>query len=151
VTYADGLGDVDLSALLAFHLAHEGTATLTTVPLPSQYGTVECLGGGRVSHFVEKPLLPDRFINGGFFVFDERAERFFGGDDLEREFLPALADAGELFAYRHGGFWRSMDTYKDALELGALCGDGPPPWSAAPDDAVLATVDPAGATMVGNR
>jgi glucose-1-phosphate cytidylyltransferase len=128
VTYADGLGDVDLDALLTFHRAHPGTATLTTVPLPSQYGTVQCDGADRVSHFVEKPRLPDHWINAGFLVFDERAERFFGGDDLERHFLPALADAGELFAYRHGGFWRSMDTYKDALELSALCTDGPPPW-----------------------
>jgi glucose-1-phosphate cytidylyltransferase len=129
VTYADGVGDVDLEALVAFHRGHDGAATLTTVPLTSQYGTVEADNRGRVTHFLEKPRLAGHYINAGFFVFDERAERFFCGDDLERHFLPDLAAAGELSAYRHHGFWRSMDTYKDALELTALCGDGRPPWA----------------------
>ena len=131
VTYADGLGDVDLHALADFHRAHGGSATLTTVPLPSPYGTIETDGAGRVRRFTEKPRLADHWINAGFLVLDRHAAAWFEGPDLERDVLPALGGAGELFAYRHRGFWKSMDTYKDALELTALCGDGPGPWAAA--------------------
>jgi len=138
VTYADGLGDVDLHELESFHASHRGAATITTVPLPSQYGTVQCDDSDRVTHFVEKPRLPDHWINAGFFVLDDRASRWFVGDDFEREVMPALAAAGELYAHRHGGFWKSMDTYKDALELTALCGSGEPPWAAAMVPAAVA-------------
>lgn len=130
LTYADGVGDVDLHALGAFHRGHGGAATMTSVPLPSQYGTVQFVGE-RVARFLEKPRLADHWINAGFFVLDRRADTWLVGADLEREVLPALADAGELYAFRHNGFWRSMDTYKDALELTALCADGPPPWTGA--------------------
>jgi len=141
VTYADGLGDVDLSELLAFHEAHHGAATMTTVPLPSQYGTVESAPDGKVGRFREKPRLPDHWINAGFFVLDARSQEHFCGDDFEREVLPALGGAEELYAYRHTGFWRSMDTYKDALELSALCGEGAePPWFARTSSAVGSTV-----------
>jgi glucose-1-phosphate cytidylyltransferase len=133
LTYADGLGDVDLGALADFHRAHGGLATLTTVPLPSQYGTLD-LDGDRVRAFREKPRLMDHFINAGFFVL--RSDAFDGwpdpGEDLERDVLPAWARAGELHAFRHLGFWKSMDTYKDALDLGALCLDGPGPWLSVP-------------------
>jgi glucose-1-phosphate cytidylyltransferase len=128
-TYSDGLGDVDLGALLTFHRAHAGAATLTTVPLPSQYGTIEQADDGRVERFREKPMLPDHWINGGFFVFDRRAFDHWEGEDLERDVLPALGAAGELYAYRHSGFWKSMDTYKDALELSALAKEGSGPWA----------------------
>lgn len=128
-TYSDGLGDVDLGALLAFHRGHAGAATLTTVPLPSQYGTLEVASAGKVEHFREKPTLRDHWINGGFFVFDRRAFELWRGDDLEREVLPALGEAGELYAYRHDGFWKSMDTYKDAVELTALATEGRVPWA----------------------
>lgn len=129
LNYSDGLGDVDLHELLAFHRGHPAAATLTTVPLPSQYGTIETDDDGAVRHFREKPRLPDHWINAGFFVMDARAARWFAGEDLERDVLPALGTAGELYAYRHHGFWKSMDTYKDALDLTALCGDGLPPWT----------------------
>jgi glucose-1-phosphate cytidylyltransferase len=131
-TYADGVGDVDVDALLAFHLAHPGSATVTTVPLRSQYGTLVSDRDGRVREFHEKPVLPDHWINAGFFVFDQRVFELWNGDDLEREVLPALGASGELFAYRHEGFWRSMDTYKDALELTSLCADGRAPWNRLP-------------------
>jgi glucose-1-phosphate cytidylyltransferase len=127
-TYADGLADIDLNALLDFHRAHEGSATMTTVPLPSQYGTISYGEDGRVQSFKEKPVLEDHWINAGFFVFDDRAFDRWAGSDLEREVLPSLGDARELFAYRHRGFWRSMDTYKDALELTSLVVEGKGPW-----------------------
>jgi len=136
LTYADGLGDVDLEALAEFHDGHGGAATMTSVPLPSQYGTVQFVGD-RVASFTEKPRLPDHWINAGFFVLDHRSEKWLVSADFERQVLPALAGAGELFAFRHTGFWRSMDTYKDALELSALCADGPPPWTVAEKSSAL--------------
>jgi glucose-1-phosphate cytidylyltransferase len=134
LTYADGLGNVDLAALLAFHRSHPGAATVTTVPLPSQYGTLHVDGAGRVHGFTEKPRLPDHLINAGFFVLDARAFELWPdpGEDLEREVLPALGEQDELYAFQHQGFWKSMDTYKDAVDLTTLCADGPGPWLAAP-------------------
>jgi glucose-1-phosphate cytidylyltransferase len=130
VTYGDGLGDVDLDAVLAVHRGHQRAATITTVPLRSQYGTVQFARSGRVERFLEKPVLEGHWINAGFFVFEQRAFECWRGDDLERDVLPGLAAAGQLYAYRHHGFWRSMDTYKDALELTALCGeDGSTQWN----------------------
>lgn len=134
LTYADGLGNVDLAALLDFHRGHGGGATLTTVPLPSQYGTLELDDDGRVCRFREKPRLPDHVINAGFFVLDQRvmADWPDPGEDLERDVLPALGERDELYAFRHLGFWKSMDTYKDAVELGELCAENEPPWLAPP-------------------
>ena len=141
ITYGDGLGDIDVHAELAFHRSHTGSTTVTVVPLPSQYGTIECDADGRVQAFVEKPRLTDHWINAGFFIIDVRAVDERWGDDLEREVLPALGAAGELYAYRHDGFWGSMDTYKDALELSTLCeaGEAGPerraPWIRSMTDA----------------
>ena len=73
-------------------------------------------------------MLGDHWINGGFFVFDQAAFDHWAGDDLERDVLPALGDAGLLYAYEHRGFWKSMDTYKDALELTSLVVEGRGPW-----------------------
>jgi len=132
-TYADGLGDVDLASLLAFHRAHGQAATLTTVPLPSQYGTIELDSDGRVARFREKPRLADHRINAGFFVFDERVFELWWGDDLERQTLPHLAGLGELGAYPHEGFWKSADTYKDTQDLASLWESGAP-WLLGPAD-----------------
>jgi len=127
-TYSDGLADIDLNELASFHQGHDGAATLTTVPLPSQYGTIVFGGDRRVSSFKEKPVLGDHWINGGFFVFDKAAFDHWTGDDLERDVLPTLGQAGLLYAYEHRGFWKSMDTYKDALELTSLVVEGRGPW-----------------------
>jgi glucose-1-phosphate cytidylyltransferase len=131
VTYADGLGDVDLDRLLRFHQEHPGSATVTTVPLPSPYGTLQLAADGKVEEFLEKPRLADHLINAGFFVFDQRAFSHWAGEDLERDVLPALGEAGQLYACQHPGFWKSMDTYKDALDLGVLCSSGRGPWMAS--------------------
>lgn len=132
VTYADGVGNVNLTTLLQFHRGHGGLATLTTVPLPSQYGTIVFDTSGQVAEFREKPQLPDHHINAGFFVFDSGAFDHWQGEDLENEVLPALGASGHLFAFRHAGFWRSMDTYKDAVELTRLCAGGQVPWKEPP-------------------
>jgi glucose-1-phosphate cytidylyltransferase len=129
VTYGDGLGSVDLGALVAFHRGHHRAMTVTGVPLPSPYGTMEWDESGRVHRFLEKPRLYDHWINAGFCVLEHRVFEQWSGDDLEREVLPALAADGELYVYRHTGFWRSMDTYKDALELSELCREGEEPWT----------------------
>jgi glucose-1-phosphate cytidylyltransferase len=119
-TYVDGLGDVDITALSDFHVASGSTATLTATPLRSQYGILRFDGGDKVTDFVEKPVLPEYWINAGFFVFDREAIAGTRGENLERDVLPSLARRGLLSVYRHAGFWRSMDTYKDQQELDVL-------------------------------
>ncbi len=120
-TYCDGLGDVDLDALVSFHQQHDGVATMTAVALRSQYGIVGFEEyDGQVTHFEEKPIIPDRWINAGFFVFDKAAFDVWTGENLERHVLPNLADERQLYIYQHRGFWRSMDTQKDQHELTPL-------------------------------
>jgi len=119
-TYVDGLGDVDITALNDFHVASGSTATLTATPLRSQYGILRFDGSEKVTDFVEKPVLPEYWINAGFFVFDREAIAGTRGENLERDVLPSLARRGKLSVYRHSGFWRSMDTYKDQQELDGL-------------------------------
>jgi len=116
-TYCDGLADVDLHELVSFHESHGDGASVTTVPLRSQYGILLSDEDDRITQFVEKPTLPEHWINAGFFVFDRDALLSAQGDNLERDVLPELARARRLRAYRHGGFWRSMDTQKDQQEL----------------------------------
>jgi glucose-1-phosphate cytidylyltransferase len=128
VTYGDGVGDVDLAALLAFHRAHGKLATLTGYRPYSQYGVVEADEAGWVSQLREKPRLAS-WINAGFFVFEWAALDYLAGDDsvdLEKEVLPRLAADGQLMMYRHDGFWASMDTFKEAQELGEIWEQGAP-------------------------
>jgi glucose-1-phosphate cytidylyltransferase len=129
-TYADGLSDVDLSSLLAFHRSHAGLATLTSVPLVSQYGTLQFDNDGRVHSFREKPVLRDHWINAGFMVFDKEVFNHWHGNSLEREVLPSLLDSGHLYTYRHDGIFKSMDTYKDQQEIEQLYQDGKIRWLA---------------------
>lgn len=119
-TYCDGLGNVDLDALVEFHDQHDGLATMTAVQLRSQYGIVGFREDGRVTHFEEKPVIPDRWINAGFFVFDRAVFDCWKGDSLENEVMPHLAEEDRLFIYQHEGFWRSMDTHKDQQQLTPL-------------------------------
>ena len=127
-TYADGVADIDLSALGAFHTAHGSAATMTVVQPELQFGVAELDGDGSVRGFVEKPRL-ERWINGGFFCFEQRAFEFLGETSvLEREPLERLAAGGQLRAFRHEGFWDCMDTYKDAVVLNDLWKQGAAPW-----------------------
>jgi glucose-1-phosphate cytidylyltransferase len=119
-TYCDGLGDVDLQALVDFHRRHGDVATMTAAPLRSQYGILKSDGDDRIEEFVEKPTLREYWINAGFFVFERSAITDIGGGNLERDVLPELARRRMLRVFRHPGFWRSMDTYKDQQELDAL-------------------------------
>src|ERR1700730_13226317 len=127
-TYADGLADVDLRALLAFHRGHRALATVTVVRPRLQFGVAELDGDGRVRGFHEKPR-SEHWINGGFFCFRATALDYLAEDSmLEEEPLQRLAAAGELRAHRHDGFWECMDTYKDAVMLNDLWASGEAPW-----------------------
>ena len=127
-TYADGVADVDLDALLGFHRGHGDVATMTVVQPHLQWGVAELGEGGRVEGFDEKPR-SERWINGGFFCFEPAILDCLDEDSvLEREPLEGMAGDGELRAYRHEGFWECMDTYKDAVQLNDLWSSGRAPW-----------------------
>ncbi len=131
-TYGDGLGNVDLASLLETHQSHRALATVTSVPLRSQYGTVEFSSNYRVERFKEKPTIKNCWINAGYFVFEKRAFDLWRGSNLENDVLPALAERGVLYTHLHEGFWKSMDTSKDQQELDQLRGDSEAgvPWMA---------------------
>jgi glucose-1-phosphate cytidylyltransferase len=121
-TYGDGVADVDLEALLGVHRRGGRLATLTAVPLRSQYGTLTLGESDDVRDFQEKPMLADHWINGGFFALDAGVFDEWPGPDLERDVLPGLAARGQLSVHRHRGFWRSVDTEKDLEELSERAG-----------------------------
>jgi glucose-1-phosphate cytidylyltransferase len=128
-TYADGVADIDLDALLEFHRAHDALGTVTVVQPHLQWGVAKLGEEGKVEGFVEKPR-SEHWINGGFFCFEPGALDYIGAESvLEREPLERLAAEGQLGAYRHEGFWDCMDTYKDAVELNDLWVSGNAPWS----------------------
>jgi glucose-1-phosphate cytidylyltransferase len=127
-TYADGVADVDLMALLAEHHRHGARATMTVVRPELQFGIAEMNGDGVVRGFVEKPR-SEHWVNGGFLCFEPSALEVMEFDStLERAPLSRLASAGELRAFRHEGFWDCMDTYKDAVLLNDLWASGNAPW-----------------------
>jgi glucose-1-phosphate cytidylyltransferase len=130
VTYGDGLCDVPIRRLVEFHDTHGKLATVTVAPLVTQYGVLEAEASGRVTGFREKPTIQDHWINVGFMVMGKAVFDCWSGDNLEREVLPALAAKGELFMFRHPGFFRSMDSYKDHQELEDLVSSGRSPWLA---------------------
>jgi glucose-1-phosphate cytidylyltransferase len=132
-TYADGVADLDLSDLLAFHQRHGALATMTVVRPELQFGVTELDGDdGLVVGFTEKPR-SDHWINGGFFVFEQGVFDYLtDSSTLEREPLEGLAGDRQLHAFRHTGFWECMDTYKDAVALNDLWASGEAPWKAHP-------------------
>jgi glucose-1-phosphate cytidylyltransferase len=126
-TYADGVADLDLAALVRFHGEHGDLATMTVVRPELQFGVTELNGDGRVRGFREKPR-SEHWINGGFFVFEQAALDYMSESSaLEREPLECLATEGHLRAFRHSGFWECMDTLKDAVTLNDLWA-GQAPW-----------------------
>ncbi len=130
VTYGDGVGDIDIDALLRFHRGHGRLATVTGVRPFSQYGVIDVTDESRVLGFRQKPQL-DHWINAGFFVFDRGVFDYLGNGEtthLERETLPRLAADGQLMMYKHNGFWASMDTFKEAEFLTELWENGEAPW-----------------------
>jgi len=128
LTYADGVADVDLEALLAYHAGHRALATMTVVRPELQFGVAQLGEEGVISGFTEKPR-SEHWINGGFFCLRSGVLELLTPDSvLEREPLKRLAASGGLRAFRHEGFWGCMDTYKDAVVLGDLWANGAAPW-----------------------
>ncbi len=129
MTFGDGVSDVDVNALVAFHRAHGKLATLTAVRPPARFGHVE-LEGDHVSDFSEKPQAREGWINGGFFVLEPGVLEYIEGDEMhfQREPLERLAREGQLMAFRHTSFWQCMDTLRDKILLQQLWDTDEAPW-----------------------
>lgn len=133
VTYGDGLADVDIRSLLAFHRAHGRLATVTAVRPPARFGNLR-LTGDRVENFAEKPQAEEGWINGGFFVLEPGVLDFIDGDmiSFEHEPLVRLTEAGQLMAFRHPGFFQPMDTKRERDLLESLWASERAPWKVWP-------------------
>ena len=129
LTYGDGLADVDLTALVAFHRQHGRLATITAVRPPARFGELT-FEGDRVTRFTEKPQTGEGWINGGFFVLNRAVLDYIPGDQTMWEVEPMrkLAEQGDLMAYRHPGFWQPMDTLREKQQLQELWQNGSAPW-----------------------
>lgn len=128
VTYADGVADIDIKALLEFHKSHGKLATVTAVRRQLTLGVMRLNGSDHVTEFAEKPML-DFYINGGFFVFEPGIFDYMDADcNLETDVLPKVVKDDQLLAYKHDGFWACMDTYKDNITLTELWASGAAPW-----------------------
>ncbi len=135
LTWGDGLSDVNLHDLLAFHRSHGKLATMTIVRPPARYGYMT-LDGYQVTSFMEKPQLAEGWINGAFFVLEPEVFDYIEGDDTqwEKEPLERLAAEGQLMAYKHTSFWQCMDTLREKHLLEALWASGNPPWRVWDDE-----------------
>lgn len=129
LTYGDGVGNVDITALAAFHKAHGKLATVTSVPPPRRFGQLQ-IDNGAVTDFLEKPIGDGGVINGGFFVLSPKVGQYLKGDATiwERAPLQNLAQDGQLHAYEHQGFWQPMDTLRERQELEEHWESGNAPW-----------------------
>jgi len=129
LTYGDGVSDVDMNQLLAFHRKHGKIATLTAVRPPARFGALN-FDGDMVTEFMEKPQIGEGWINGGFMCLEPRIFSYMKDDEdsLEADVLTRLAKDRELVAYRHDRFWQSMDTLRDVRLLESLWQSGRAPW-----------------------
>lgn len=134
-TYGDGVADIDMDALLAFHQQHDKLATVTAVHPSSRFGELT-IENGMVTIFREKPQVQEGWINGGFFVFERQVLDLISDDPAvnERESLEAgllvrLAERNQLAVYQHPGFWQCMDTYREMQKLNDLWDSGRAPWA----------------------
>lgn len=129
LTWGDGVSNVDLDALIAFHRAHGKLATLTAVRPPARFGHLR-FAGDRVEEFSEKPQTAEGWINGAFFVLEPQVIDYIEGDQTqwEREPLQRLASEGQLMAYKHAGYWQCMDTLREKHILEELWNSGQAPW-----------------------
>lgn len=129
LTYGDGVSDIDLTKLLAFHRSHGRIATVTAVRPPARFGDL-IIEDGQVKRFQEKPQAGSGWINGGFFVFEPAIFDFLSDDTtiLERTPLERLASENHLMSYQHDGYWQSMDTLRDKVALEEQWATGKAPW-----------------------
>ena len=132
LTYGDGVADINIPELIQFHKKTGKLATLSSIQLPGRFGNVETDANGTVTTFQEKPLGDGVWINGGFFVLEPGIFNYLEGnmDDVQWEKKPLIeiADAGQLSAYQHNGFWKCMDAIRDKIELEALWQSGSADW-----------------------
>ena len=129
LTYGDGVANIDLRALLAFHRSQGRLATVTAVRPPARFGELR-VEDGLVTEFAEKPQVGAGWVSGGFFVFEPQVFDYIDDDAtmLERTPMERLARAGQLAAYHHTGYWHAMDTLRDKNQLEAQWSGGSPPW-----------------------
>ena len=129
LTWGDGVSDVDLDKLLAFHRSHGKLATMTAVRPAARFGHLE-LEDNRVVEFSEKPQTAEGWINGAFFVLEPQVFDYIEGDNTqwEKEPLETLAREGQLMAYQHSSFWQCMDTLRDKVLLEDMWQKGNTPW-----------------------
>lgn len=130
LTYGDGVADIDIDKLVKFHNSHDGFVTVTSVQPSGRFGALSLENTGQVNSFIEKPAGDGAWVNGGFFVCEPQVFEFIDGDNtiFEREPLERLANSNNLFAYKHHGFWKPMDTLRDKNELEELWTKGEAPW-----------------------
>lgn len=127
-TYGDGLADISVTELHKFHNSHKGIATVTAVHPATRFGNLAISADGLVTSFSEKPP-SDEWVNGGFFIFSNEIFRYLDNNCvLEQAPLRNLAMEGQLHAYKHEGFWRPMDTYRESKELNEIFSNGNAPW-----------------------
>jgi glucose-1-phosphate cytidylyltransferase len=129
-TYGDGVGNIDITALIEYHRQHGKQATLTATRPPGRYGALVIAGDGTVDHFEEKPDGDGSWINGGYFVLNPKVIERINDDETswEEEPLSSLAEDGELSAFKHDGFWQPMDTLREKNMLNDLWESGKAPW-----------------------
>ena len=130
MTYGDGVSDVDLNALLKFHESHGKTVTITGVNVGQRFGVIDVDADGKILEFREKSDDDGKIVNGGFMVMNPGVFDYIEGDEtvLEKAPMENLAKDGELMVYRHGGFWKCMDTMRDRKQLEDLWNSGSAPW-----------------------
>lgn len=130
LTYGDGVSDVDLPKLLAFHRSHQKKATITAVSVAQRFGVLDAAADGQILSFREKQDADGQLVNGGFMVLEPGVFDYIEGDATAFEKAPmeALARDGELMAYTHNGFWQCMDTQRDRQLLETLWAQGSAPW-----------------------
>ena len=130
LTYGDGVSDVDITALVAFHRRHGGLATLTAVQPPGRFGSLALDPNDAIHTFAEKPTGDGGWVNGGYFVLESAVIDRIAGDHTtwEREPLESLAQDGLISAFKHRGFWQPMDTLRDKTQLERLWNGGSAPW-----------------------
>ncbi len=129
-TYGDGVADINIEELVAFHKSHGKLATVTAVQPSGRYGVLGLNEDASVLEFIEKPKTLDAWVNGGFFVLEPEIFEYLEGDQTSFEGHPLteLAAAGQIMAYNHSGFWKCMDTQRDKIILESLWASGQAPW-----------------------
>lgn len=130
LTYGDGVSDVNLKDLLAFHKKHGKKISMTSIQPEGRFGALKIESDNKISSFLEKPKGDGAWINGGFFVCEPEVLNYLKGDEtiFEREPLESLAKEGELYSFKHEGFWKCMDTLRDKTQLNEMWGAGKAKW-----------------------